>query len=73
MQILVIEELILNLLFSNNFRKSDELRVGSSSFFVRDVLDFKFEGIKIEQLKDIFKSVNESIIDCVFIVDDEVV
>lgn len=73
MQTSVTEELTLNSSSSNNSRKSDELRVGPSSSFARDVLDFKPEGIKTEQLKDTPKSVNESTIDCASVVDDEVV
>ena len=75
MQTSVTEELALNSSSSNNSRKSDELKVklkDPSSSFARDVLNFKAEGIKTEQLKDTPKKVNESTIDCASIVDDEV-
>ena len=75
MQTSVTEKLALNSSSSNNSRKSDELKVklkDPSSSFARDVLNFKAEGIKTEQLKDTPKNVNESTIDCASIVDDEV-
>lgn len=76
MQTSVTEELTSNSSSSSNSQKSDRVRVklkDPSSFAERDVLDFKAESIKMEQLKDAPKNGNESTIDCASIVDDEVV